>query len=586
MIDRFVRLRVLGAFVLTFLWSVSATAAEEAQTPRLELTACQPPLPRDALCGTHEVWEDREAERGRKVPLRVVVLPARGEKNVPEPLFYFSGGPGASAVRAAGFFYGGFPQLVEERDIVLVDARGTGESGALRCPYQDRESYVQTVLDHFISTEDARECREVLSERADLRFYTTPHIVDDADEVRVALGYNRIDLMGSSYGTRPALVYLRRHPESVRSAVLLGAASTDSCMPQSVARDAQQALDGVFAACAADAACHAAFPDLPSALQRALVRLDAGPLTIRSFGGDDHRLSRDGFAQLLRYMLYSPRSSALVPLAVHRAANGDLGALAGPLGLVESAGSLSEGFYLAVTCSEDVPCIEDDRIAGEVAGTFLGDFRIRRQRAACEGWPRGELSEGFRKPVRSDAPVLIVTGEYDPMTTVQAGERVARHLSRARHVVVAGGGHNFAGMAGAECVPGIVSQFLRRGSDEGLDTSCLTDVESPAFVLKLATDNVIELTPTQLARYAGLYVHESGFMLRIEVDGAGLRSIVEGQPNLRLLPLTPTRFTVVGLPEVSEFEFSVEGDEVRSVSVTIANRQQGTLRRSSAGDEP
>ena len=131
-----------------------------------------------------------------------------------------------------------------------------------------------------------------------------------------------------------------------------------------------------------------------------------------------------------------------------------------------------------------------------------------------------------------------------------------------------------------------MSQFLRRGSDEGLDTTCLTDVESPPFVLKLATDDVIELTAAQLARCAGLYVHESGFKLRIEVDGAGLRSIVEGQPNLQLLPLTPTRFIVVGLPEVSEFEFSVEGDEVRSVSDTIANRQQGTLRRSSVGDEP
>jgi pimeloyl-ACP methyl ester carboxylesterase len=482
--------------------SLGALAAQGATTPgKLELSPCKAPgLPEDARCGTYEVFENRASKSGRKIPLRVVVIPANAPKKEPDAVAYFAGGPGGSAVlEGAGLselLRGKGPQT---RDLLLVDLRGTGGSDSLECPEMMGNQGVQGFLDNFVPPEGARACREQLSKTRDLSQYTTANAVDDVDEVRAALGYDRLNIVGGSYGTRTELIYMRRHPSSVRTATLFRTVANDATTPLQFARITQNALDGLVAECAADAECHKAFPRLREEVAEILARTEKEPalaeLTDEKTGKPfTLRFSRSGVAQMLRYMLYSTATAAQLPLFVHLAAQGDFKPLAG---IARGWGNIdSAGYFLAVTCAEDVPFIREEAIAPAVAGTFLGDFRIRQQQAACKAWNAApaantaKLGPGFQAPTVSDVPTLIISGERDPATPASDGDRVVRHLSRGVHVVVADGSHSNNGMKGQDCELEMMMSLIESGSTERLDTSCVAKMERPAFALSAGEPEV------------------------------------------------------------------------------------------------
>jgi pimeloyl-ACP methyl ester carboxylesterase len=197
-------------------------------------------------------------------------------------------------------------------------------------------------------------------------------------------------------------------------------------------------------------------------------------------------LSREGMAQTVRYMLYADFGRARIPLALHRAAGGDFRFLGEMAYLFSSAVEKSaRGLYLSVTCAEDVAFIREKEIPAAVAGTFLGDFRIRRQIAACKEWPAARVGRDFLLPVVSGAPVLALSGELDPTTPPSNGEQVVRSLKRGRLIVVPHRGHGVVGAAGSDCVVGVIDQFITAGAAEKLDTSCVEKVPATPFLTAL-----------------------------------------------------------------------------------------------------
>ena len=477
------RRRLAHAILLTF-WALPAAAAE----PRLPLAPCRlPGVPDEARCGTYEVFENRDARSGRKIALNVAVLPAQGPDRLPDPIVFFDGGPGEPSVSDAAWHEENLKPLRRRRDILLVDARGTGRSGSLACEESDA-ARLQGYLNDFLPLDQVRACRELLRQRADLSQYTTARIVDDMAEVSAALGYDKVNLLGTSYGTRAVLVFVRRHPERVRTATIFGVLPTDARVPLPAARNAQRSLDALFAACAREPSCAAAFPDLPADLAAVLRRMEKS-VPVEIMDPDTEKkvsivLTREGVTQTLRYMLYSNFGMARLPLALHRAAKGDfgfLGTLAYVFGASTSEGS--RGLYLSVTCAEDVAFIREEEIPAAVAGTFLGDFRIRRQIEACKEWPAAKLGPEFLDPVVSDVPVLAISGERDPTTPPANGEQVVRHLKRGRLVVVPNRAHAVVGVEGSECVVGVIDQFIQAGSAEKLDAACIERMPPVAFAL-------------------------------------------------------------------------------------------------------
>lgn len=481
-------LAALGVFVQLGL-AVHGCAAEPPRR-RPELIACQEPgMPPEALCGTFEVFENRAARTGRKIPLKIVVLPATGPGRLPDPFVYFAGGPGEAAIPWGMYVAEAkLPSLRQKRDVLLVDLRGTGMSGELACPELRGVQSVQGFLDDFLPTEKVRACRDRLKKDVDLSWYTTDAAVDDVEEVRTALGYGPLNLMGTSHGTRIVLTYLRRHPRSVRTATMEGVLPPDVQYLLTMPRNTQVALDALIAECEEDPACRGAFPKLRQEVEAVLRRAAVDPVRVELIDPEtgqttELRLTPTAVAQTLRYMLYDSINALRVPLEIHLAAQEDWKPLALSARSNGSMGGASEGLYQSITCAEDVAPIRDEEIAPAATGTFLGDFRLRRQKAACEGWPVRDLGPDLQAAAVSDVPSLLISGERDPATPPSNGERAARTLKRARHLVVPDAAHNTDGLEGTDCVSNLIAAFIEAGAPEGLDTSCVSRIRRPDFPL-------------------------------------------------------------------------------------------------------
>jgi pimeloyl-ACP methyl ester carboxylesterase len=463
-----------------------------------KLQPCQVPgVDEPVLCGRYEVYENRAARKGRKLGLNVVVLPAAGPDVAADPLVFLAGGGVAPATRYAPFLGKAFPLLRRQRDILLVDQRGTGKSNPLECAlstdaanadYRDDARFLAAV----------RRCRQELEQKADLRFYTTPIAMDDLDEVRGWLGYPRLNLFGVSYGTMAAMVYLRQHPDRVRAIALQGTLPLDVPMWLEYPRSSQQALDQAFAACARQPGCHGAFPELATEFSSLLRRLAEKPVkvTVSPPAAGPEADTRDPKlwrvdtthgpitidAEVLRWfvvrVLFSASRIHDLPLLIHLAYQGDYQPLATSIAPKEESG-IPQGVYLSIVCNEDLH-FDPAALPAATAGTFMGGFRLGREVTACREWPRGWLPQGFWNPVKSSVPTLVLNGALDHVTPPRYGEREAQALANARHLVLPNRGHNDTD----PCVCGMIEAVILAGSLEGLDASCLAKTEDLSFALR------------------------------------------------------------------------------------------------------
>ena len=438
--------------------------------------------PADAYCGRLEVYENPEAAGGRRIPLNIVLLPSLSGED-PDPLFFLAGGPGQGAAALALQVRAIFREVLRDRDIVLLDQRGTGKSNPLNC-----RSDANTLREAMESDEQslARLKTCLAGYDADVRYYTTSIAMDDLDAVRAHLGYERINLYGGSYGTRAALVYLRQHGERVRSMILDGVAPTDMRLPLFAARDAQRALDKLLADCDADSACRAAQPGLAMRIRRLLARLEQDPPRVRLVHPrtgipEEIVLEPRIVATILFGALYNPLTASLVPVLVARAEQNDFQGLIA-LGFANDGAdeNMSVGMQLSVICSEDAPRVSAEDLAREGAGTIFGGYLLSGQVKACEMWPKGEVDPSYYEPVVSDVPALVLSGDVDPVTPPGWGAEVTRHLSNARHIVVPATGH---GVIATACGQQLVAQFIEQASAANLDTSCVDRVRRPPFFL-------------------------------------------------------------------------------------------------------
>ncbi len=439
--------------------------------------------PTDAYCGTLKVFENRDTRQGRTIDLRIVVLPALGNDAKPDPLFFLAGGPGQGAAQMARGLRELFGRVQANRDIVLVDQRGTGKSHPLECK-SNTDSLREFNESDERGLERLRSCMNGLD--ADLRLYTTPIAMDDLDEVRAHLGYDKINLYGGSYGTRAALVYLRQHEPHVRAVILDGVAPTDMRLPLFFARDAQRALDKLLADCAASADCNAQYPDLAARTRALLQRLESTPVSTRlthprTGVTDDVRVNAAFVSNVVFGSLYSPMTSSLVPELLKRAEANDFQGLLALAMVNEGAGeNMSVGMQMSVLCAEDYPRITPEDMARETASHVFASHLASARMKACEFWPKGTVPASYYEPVRSAVPVLLMSGDLDPVTPPTWAEQVKASLTNSRHVLVPGTGH---GTITTGCGIRIAREFIEQGRVDALDTSCVESLKRPPFFL-------------------------------------------------------------------------------------------------------
>ena len=458
----------------------AAGAACVASAAPLALHACRlAGLDHDAQCGVLKRPLDPARPDGTQIDLHVVVIPALARQKLPDPIFFFAGGPGQSAIGLAGTAEHLTSRLGARRDLVLIDQRGTGHSAPLQCDVPAPEEGLARALDRARLVAGLDACRASLQKLpwGDLRFYTTPIAMADADAVRAALGAAQVDLLGISYGTRAALEYLRAYPSHVRRVVIDGVAPPDMVLPESDDVDAQAALQALFRDCAAEPACARAHPALAQSWQALLASLPravdvADPVT----GQPRHfTMTAEALRNVVHSPLYTPALGAMLPHAIEEARSGRFGAL---LALSSSTGALptdiSEGQHFSVICAEDVPRMAPaDGPAADQGAQGL-------YRAVCAHWPRGDVPPAFYTIPVSAAPVLLLSGGLDPVTPPRHAERVARALGpKARSVVVANNGHNVTAIA---CMRDAVFHYVDAATDaeaQAVDMHCADKVPRP-----------------------------------------------------------------------------------------------------------
>ncbi len=455
----------------------------------LEMSQCELRLPGTSLtapaeCGWFEVAENPDEPDGRKISLRVARVPAQGRSVEPDPLVLFAGGPGQAASEAWLIVAPAFNKLMENRDVLLIDQRGTGQSSPLKCRQLGLD---EALLQDWEDLEQVtQECLD--EQQGDPRYYTTTIAMQDYDQVRAALGYEQLNLFGVSYGTRAAQVYLRLFPEHVRTVVL------DSVVPQTLALGSEhalkldQALDRILDSCEANADCRQAFPDTRENLRRIAQAVQENPVMLTV----DHpitgqpaelRFDRDVLGSAIRFLSYSSETQALLPLLIHEASTtGDYSRIASQL-MITAAGlsdSIAQGMEMSVTCAEDFPRF--DQIPQDNDPYLLGNSLRRASEIRCDVWPRGPVPADFNEPVVSDKPVLLLSGEFDPVTPPEYAEQVLQHLSNGKHLVAPGQGHSVTGKG---CLGKLVTEFIEKADHSQLDTSCISQLQASPWFMSL-----------------------------------------------------------------------------------------------------
>ena len=463
-------------------------ATPEANTEgALTWTQCETPVAPEAKCGVVRVEEKRGAPNGRTIDLALVLVPALARTPATDPIVLLAGGPGQGAASLAPMILQPLEPLRAERDLLFVDIRGTGKSNALTCEFEDPEDLALmlggksdlSILDRCLADFDARG-------GVDLTQYTTTTIVEDLEEVRAALGYEQVNLLGISYGTSVAQVYMRDHASSVRSVVLDGVVPLDERVSIHMPRNNEAALEAVLGDCNQNEDCAAALPGLERKLAAVLEDLGSNrvletihhPRTGQALELD---IAPEGFAGTLSGALYSAKTTSLIPHVIERAHVGDYDPLAAlALSLGKMSDSLSMGLYFSVACAEDLDTLSPETRAQAIEGLHtFSDHSLEIIEQACARWPHAEL-EDHHRALESTIPTLVFSGAYDPVTPPMFGQHMADTLANAHHVAVAGASH---GVWHLGCAPELMAGFFASPDPAGVDASCLDNVARPGLFI-------------------------------------------------------------------------------------------------------
>lgn len=408
-----------------------------------------------------------------EIDLHVAVVDALAEDAREDPLVVIAGGPGQAASAFYAGLQGAFEPIRRQRDIVLIDQRGTGRSTPLDCAAGEGLE----ALDVAGTLAAIRACLDGLG--VDPRWFTTSLAVADLERVRAALGYQRWNLYGVSYGTRVALHYLRRYREATRRVILDGVLPPDVPLGPEIPIHAQSALDQLLQRCARVPACARAWPRLGERFRTVLGALETAPAPVevpdpRSGELRSFDLQRDQLAGAIRLALYAPENAAILPPLIDAAARGDYRPIAASVLLIgaQFEEEVAQALNFSIVCAEDVPAWPKiDR--SMLTRTFFGARQIDTLLAACAFWPRGPVDADFHDPVVSDAPVMLLSGGADPITPPGYAKRAAAHLANALEVVLPELGH---GMARVGCVPRSMEAFLSADDPMSIDTGCVEAV--------------------------------------------------------------------------------------------------------------
>jgi len=435
----------------------------------------------EAECGTFDVAENRE-NPSRMIHLNIAVVRSDSTKKQKDPVLMLAGGPGQSAVDSYVGVANGFDAILKDRDVYLIDQRGTGKSNPLKCDFskeqrekiQEEPSLVYPALEKCVAGLDA-----------DTRYYTTVESIKDLEEVREALNIKQWNLIGISYGTRKALTYLKLFPDSLRSIILDGVVPQQEPLAQSHEKNLTSALHKQFVQCSKQPACKEAFGDIEQKMWDLFdsVETDKPKIRLQDYKTGEYSemtVTKDSLAGAIRMFAYSANSMHLLPLMIDKASKGQIETLASQANMIAHAMDSSiTNVELSIICAEDVPFYSESTAKPE--HTIFDKNFITDMHKTCDVWPHLTYDKSFKDAVVSDLPVLLLSGELDPVTPPEFADLAMQSLSNSQHLIAKGQGHNVFPLG---CIPDIISDFVSSPNEE-LDTQCMENFDYTPFFINM-----------------------------------------------------------------------------------------------------
>lgn len=474
--------------LLALVW-LSGLLVPGAQAAALDFKPC-------ALAGSNgngtlqtecAIWQqplDRSDPDSATIDLHVARLKSTALEPADDAFTLINGGPGGSSIDLLVDYASVAQSFTRERDVLVIDQRGTGRSTPLTCEAVTDRAEEYDEEDTLQATQD---CLDALSH--DPRYFTTSVAVEDLEALRAAAGYQQLSLYGVSYGTRVVQQYMRRYPAQTRAAVIDGVIPPDHALGSHIAIHSQQALDAAFNRCAETPSCNDAFPELAYEFHKLRTTLqDASvPLVIQhpvTGAQTDIELTYPHLMMWIRFSLYATETAALIPLTVHQAVTADnyLPIAANALRMVHDiTNALNYGMHNAVMCTEDAPFYQQDLIDFEaMERTYIGRQMLDSLQAMCDIWPRGVIHDDLKRPLASAVPTLLLSGEVDPITPPAWAERAMQQLTNARHIIAPGQGH---GTLARGCIPRLILEFIETPEPAEIDDSCVAHLSPYPFFI-------------------------------------------------------------------------------------------------------
>lgn len=478
--------------------SATVWASDKPTPPTTPTNTCYVEGVSDRLqCGFVTVPENPNQPDGKQIQVHYVVLPAVKNANHEEALLAIAGGPGQSAIDNAASFNTMLNKVRQQRDILLIDQRGTGRSNLLNCD-AGSQSLLAFNDDNVDSLAEAQKCRDQLT-GSDVTQYGSLNAVKDFEAVRAHLGYKKLHLYGISYGTRMAQLYMRLYPEHLATVTLDGIVPMQQSVLE-IGSAIERGFDLLFKDCQETAACHAEFPELKAEFDQVVAKLSQGPIMEQVHDpvtGEKTllTLTRAKFYGAIRMALYQTNVRALVPHAIHQAAKGNYQPLLGLYALTTDGAGMAMGMHASVVCGEDIHRITP-AMREQAKTSYVGKTMLDSLEASCSVWKVPPVDASFSEPIKSDIPTLLLSGEIDPATPPSWGELAMEKLTNAKHFIAPYATH---GVAYQSCANNLVAELVRTGSVKDLDSECLQKDVRRSFYLNASS---VEPITTEAATHS------------------------------------------------------------------------------------
>ncbi|MCL1135884.1 alpha/beta hydrolase [Shewanella hafniensis] len=445
-------------------------------------------------CGFVTVPENPNKPDGKQIQVHYVVLPAVKNVNHEEALLAIAGGPGQSAIDNATGFDAMLSKVRQQRDILLIDQRGTGRSNLLTCD-EGAQSPLSFDDDNADTLAETQKCLAKID--ADVTQYGSLNAIKDFEAVRQHLGYKKLHVYGISYGTRMAQLYMRLYPAHLATVTLDGIVPMQQSVLE-IGASIDRGFDLLFKDCQETTACHAQFPELKAEFDQVAASLAKAPVMENVYDpvtGEKTMLTmtRGKFYGSIRMALYQANVRALVPHAIHQAAKHNFQPILGLYSLTIDNAGMAMGMHASVVCGEDMHRITP-AMREQAQHSFMGKTMLEGLEATCEVWKVPAVDDSFSEPISSDIPTLLLSGEIDPATPPSWGELAMEKLTNAKHFVAPYATH---GVAYQSCANNLIADLVRSGSVKDLDGECLKKDVRRSFYLNASSVEPLDATGTK-----------------------------------------------------------------------------------------